>query len=182
MSVFIAKRLGLALITLWILSLIVFFAGQVLPGDPGRAILGPLAAQSAVEAAQPPARRRPAALTQYWDWISGFVHGDMGTSYQFRAPVRAVHQRGASASRSSWRVVAFVLVVPLSILGGVVAALNVGKAPDRIITVLGLSVSTRARVRLRDRAHHRLRDLAERAADLGARGRRGASLPSRSTT
>ena len=34
MAVFIAKRLGLALITLWILSLIVFFAGQVLPGDP----------------------------------------------------------------------------------------------------------------------------------------------------
>ena len=50
MTAFILKRLGLALITLWILSLIVFFAGQILPGDPGRAILGPLAAQSAVKA------------------------------------------------------------------------------------------------------------------------------------
>ena len=42
MTLFIAKRVGLALITLWILSLIVFFAGQVLPGrsrpgDPGAA-------------------------------------------------------------------------------------------------------------------------------------------------
>ena len=37
------------LLTLWFLSLIVFLAGQVLPGDPGRAILGPLAASSAVQ-------------------------------------------------------------------------------------------------------------------------------------
>lgn len=35
MSRYLLRRLGLAVITLWILSLIVFFAGQVLPGDPG---------------------------------------------------------------------------------------------------------------------------------------------------
>ena len=45
---FILKRLGFALITLWILSVIVFVLGQVLPSDPGRSILGPLAAPSAV--------------------------------------------------------------------------------------------------------------------------------------
>ena len=42
MATYILKRLGLALITLWLLSVIVFFATQVLPGDPGRAILGNL--------------------------------------------------------------------------------------------------------------------------------------------
>ncbi|HLK43575.1 MAG TPA: ABC transporter permease, partial [Thermoleophilia bacterium] len=47
MLTFILKRIGLALITLWILSVIVFFAGQLLPGDPGRAILGNLATKSA---------------------------------------------------------------------------------------------------------------------------------------
>src|SRR6059058_5949962 len=50
MAIFILKRIGLGLITLWILSLIVFFAAQILPGDPARAILGPLAAPSAVNA------------------------------------------------------------------------------------------------------------------------------------
>ncbi len=35
MASYILKRLGLALITLWILSVIVFFVGQLLPGDPG---------------------------------------------------------------------------------------------------------------------------------------------------
>jgi len=47
---FVLKRVGLALITLWILSVIVFFASQVLPGDPARAVLGPLAAPQAVAA------------------------------------------------------------------------------------------------------------------------------------
>jgi peptide/nickel transport system permease protein len=49
-ATYLLKRLGLALITLWLLSMIVFFALQVLPGDPGRSILGPLAAPSAVAA------------------------------------------------------------------------------------------------------------------------------------
>ena len=50
MARYLLKRLGLAIITLWILSVMIFFAGQVLPGDPGRAILGPFASQSAVTA------------------------------------------------------------------------------------------------------------------------------------
>jgi peptide/nickel transport system permease protein len=141
MSVFIAKRFGLALITLWILSLIVFFAGQVLPGDPGRATLGPLAAKSAVKALDHQFGVDRPLLTQYWSWISGFVHGDMGTSYQFRSPVEPFVSAALQHSLKL-AAVAFLIVVPLSILGGVVAALNVGRAPDRIITVLGLSAST----------------------------------------
>jgi peptide/nickel transport system permease protein len=141
MTVFLAKRLGLALITLWILSLIVFFAGQILPGDPGRAILGPLAAESAVKTLDHQLGVDQPLLTQYWTWISGFVHGDMGTSAQFRAPVEPFI---VSALQHSLKLaaVAFVLVVPISILGGVFAALHVGRPVDRIITILGLSFST----------------------------------------
>jgi peptide/nickel transport system permease protein len=141
LSVFIAKRFGLALVTLWILSLIVFFAGQVLPGDPGRATLGPLAARSAVKALDHQFGVDRPLLTQYWSWISGFVHGNMGESYQFRAPVEPFISAALQHSLKL-AAVAFLIVVPLSILGGVVAALNVGRAPDRIITVLGLSAST----------------------------------------
>jgi peptide/nickel transport system permease protein len=141
MFLYIAKRLGLALITLWILSLIVFFAGQVLPGDPGRAVLGPLAAESAVKQLDHQLGVDQPLLTQYWNWISGFVHGDMGMSTQFRSPVEPFIT-SAIAKSLELAIVAFVLVVPLSIVGGVVAALHVGKAPDRVITVLGLSFST----------------------------------------
>ena len=47
---FLATRLALSLITLWLLSVIVFAGGQLLPGDIGRAILGPLADARAVAA------------------------------------------------------------------------------------------------------------------------------------
>jgi peptide/nickel transport system permease protein len=65
----------------------------------------------------------------------------MGKSYQFRAPVEPYI---SSALQHSLKLaaVAFLIVVPLSILGGIVAALNVGRSIDRIITVLGLSAST----------------------------------------
>jgi peptide/nickel transport system permease protein len=141
MAISIAKRLGLAAITLWILSLIVFFAGQVLPGDPARSILGQLAPKSAIKALDHELGVDRPLLTQYWDWVSGFVHGDMGKSYEFRAPVEP-YISAALQHSLKLAAVAFVIVVPLSILGGIVAALNVGKAPDRIITVLGLSAST----------------------------------------
>jgi peptide/nickel transport system permease protein len=129
------------LLTLWLLSLIVFFAGQVLPGDPGRAILGPLASPSAVRALDHQLGVDRPLLTQYWSWISGLVHGDFGQSYQFRAPVWPFIQ-SALFNSIKLAALAFVIVVPLGIAGGVIAALNVGRAPDRIISVAGLSATT----------------------------------------
>ena len=53
---FILKRLGFALITLWILSVIVFFVGQILPGDPGRSILGSPRGAAGGRKPRPPTR------------------------------------------------------------------------------------------------------------------------------
>src|SRR3984885_6135958 len=75
-ATYILRRLGLALVTLWLLSVIVFFAGQVLPGDPGRAILGNLASPSAVAALDHQLGVDRPLVTQYWSWITGVVHGD----------------------------------------------------------------------------------------------------------
>jgi peptide/nickel transport system permease protein len=138
---YILKRLGLALLTLLLLSIIVFFAGQVLPGDPGRAILGPFAAESAVKALDQQLGVNRPILVQYWSWLTGILHGDLGTSYQFRAPVSTFL---VPALKNSLKLaaVAFVIVVPLSIVAGVLAALHRGKAVDRSISVAGLSLST----------------------------------------
>ncbi len=142
MAAFILKRIGLALITLWILSVIVFFVGQILPGDPGRSILGPLAAAAAVLALDRQLGVDRPLLTQYWDWISHFVRGDPR-----HAPISIRRRSGRSCwprsgARSSSGVLAFVIVVPLAIVGGVIAALNVGKPIDRVISVVGLSGTT----------------------------------------
>jgi peptide/nickel transport system permease protein len=138
---FVLKRLGLSVITLFLLSLLVFFAGQVLPGDPGRFILGPLAAHSAVVALDHQLGVDRPLVTQYWSWISGFVHGNMGTSYEFQTPVEPYIAHAALQSLKLAGL-AFILVVPLSIFGGVVAALRAGGPLDRIISVGGLSGST----------------------------------------
>jgi len=140
-ATYVLRRVGLALVTLWLLSVIVFFAGQVLPGDPGRAILGPLAAQSAVHALDTQLGVDRPLLTQYWSWITGLLHGDMGISYEFRSPV-APFVGAALVNSVKLAALAFIIVVPLSITGGVVAALRVGRATDRAISVTGLSAAT----------------------------------------
>jgi peptide/nickel transport system permease protein len=131
--------LPLALITLLVLSLIVFFGGQLLPGDVGRAVLGPLAdARSVAAFNHQMGVDRPLAV-QYWDWISHFAVGDMGTSYTFRSPV-APFIADALVNSLKLAGLAFVLVVPLGILGGVAAALKVGRWSDRAIIFAGQSL------------------------------------------
>jgi peptide/nickel transport system permease protein len=141
MATFLLRRLGLMILTLWILSMIVFFAGQVLPGDPGRAILGPFAAASAVHALDNSLGVNRPLITRYVSWIGGLLHGNMGTSYAYRTAVEPF-VRAALINSVKLAVLAFVIVVPLGILGGVVAALHAGRLADRVISVTGLSLAT----------------------------------------
>ena len=102
---------------------------------------GPLAAERAVLNLDRQLGLERPLLTQYWDWISHFVRGDPGTSYQYQAPIGPILL--AALGRSiKLGVLAFVIVVPLAIVGGVIAALNVGKPIDRVISVVGLSGTT----------------------------------------
>jgi peptide/nickel transport system permease protein len=134
---FILKRLGLALITLWLLSVIVFFLGQVLPSDPGRSILGPLAAPSAVQALDHQLGVDKPILTQYWHWITNFP----GTSNQYQAPIGPI-LTSALVRSLKLAIFAFIVVVPLGIIGGVISALNAGKPIDRTISIVGQSMLT----------------------------------------
>ncbi len=138
---FILKRVGLALVTLWILSVIVFLVVQVLPGDPGRSILGPLATPGAVRALDHQLGVDKPVLSQYWTWISHFVRGHPGQSYHYQTAIGPM-LTGALGRSLKLAALAFILVVPLGILGGVVAALKVGRPLDRIISTVGLSATT----------------------------------------
>ena len=135
----LARKLPLALITLLVLSLVVFFGGQLLPGDVGRAVLGPLADARAVAAFDHQVGVDRPAVIQYLDWIGHFLRGDMGVSYTFRAPVRPLIL-DALVNSMKLAGLAFVLIVPIGIAGGVVAALNVGRWGDKAIVVIGQSL------------------------------------------
>lgn len=126
--------------TLWLLSLLVFAGGRMLPGNVGRAMLGPFADQKAVDVLNHEMGTDRPLLVQYGDWISGFVTGDLGLSYAYRSPV-APFLTTALTNSAKLAAVAFLLVVPLGILGGVIAALYRGRAADRIITVAGMSAT-----------------------------------------
>jgi peptide/nickel transport system permease protein len=136
----VVRRAALSLITLWLLSAIVFAGGQLLPGDVARAILGPLADPRAVANLSRQLGLDRPLLIQYWDWVSHFVTGDMGQSYAYRAPV-AGFVLTALAYSVKLGAVAFVLVVPLSITAGVWSALRAGRPVDRMIGLIALSAT-----------------------------------------
>jgi len=138
---YLLRRIGLAIVTLWILSLMVFFAGQILPGDPARAILGPLAAPSAVRHLDHQLGVDRPLVVQYVGWLGGLLHGNMGTSYEYQSPVEPFI-RAALFNSAKLAALALVVIIPLGILGGVIAALNYGGAVDRVITLTGSSAAT----------------------------------------
>lgn len=137
---FLATRLVLSAITLWLLSVIVFAGGQLLPGDIGRAILGPLADARAVAALDHQLGVDRPLVTQYVEWITHFVRGDMGLSYAYREPV-GPFIGDALAHSAKLGLLAFVVVVPLGIAGGVWAAMHAGRWLDRLISITGLSAT-----------------------------------------
>jgi peptide/nickel transport system permease protein len=79
-------------------------------------------------------------FVRYGDWIGGVAQGDLGESYTQRRPVSDI-VGPALENSAKLAVLAFLLVVPLAILGGAIAALNEGKFRDRFISVGGLSAT-----------------------------------------
>jgi peptide/nickel transport system permease protein len=140
MARFLLKRVALGLVTLFLLSIVIFLAAQVLPGDVGRRILGPFADQQSVDALNHKLGTDRSLIAQYWDWITSFVTGDLGRSARDNRPVTEVLFTPLVDS-AKLALLAFVIVVPLAVLGGVTAALHEGTARDRMISVGGLSAT-----------------------------------------
>jgi peptide/nickel transport system permease protein len=137
---FILRRVLLAIVTLFLLSLIVFVSAQVLPGDVARNILGPFADQRSVDQLNERLGTDRSIIVQYWDWITGVFTGDMGVSLAFRRPVEDVIGP-ALVNSAKLALLAFLIVVPLAVIGGVYAALREGSFRDRLISIGGLSAT-----------------------------------------
>jgi peptide/nickel transport system permease protein len=137
---YVTRRLVLGLVSLLLLSMLVFAAAQVLPGSPGRIVLGREATPNAVkEFNEGLGVDRPLPV-RYVDWLFGAIRGDFGANYGDGRPV--TDDLIPALKRSLFLVVyAFVLCIPVSILAGVIAALRRGRPTDRAITVTGLSLA-----------------------------------------
>ena len=140
MGKFVLKRIGLALVTLFIVTTAIFFMTHILPGNAAERLLGPFAERENVIALEKKLGLDKPVYVQYSKWLGEALSGNLGESVQFRSPVSDLL---LPALGYSFRLaaMAFLIVVPLSILGGVIAAINRGKTVDRVITVGGLSAA-----------------------------------------
>jgi len=137
---YILKRLGLALFTLVLLSMIVFAAAQLLPGNIASAILGRNASQEAIDELNHQLGTDRPIVVQYADYMWGVLHGDLGVSYALQIPAWDVMEP-ALVNSLKLAALAFVIVVPISILGGIIAGLRYGTLADRSISNVGLSLT-----------------------------------------
>src|SRR3954447_10509489 len=113
---FIFRRLLLGLLVMFLVSVIVFASTQAL-GDPARAILGRDATPDRLAALHRQLHLDSSKLGQYFQWLGGFLRGDLGTSLSSGQPVTEV--LGTRIANSAVLVVlAAVISVPLSIAIG----------------------------------------------------------------
>jgi len=140
MKKYILKRIGLSAITVSIVAVIVFFMTHILPGNVARRYLGRDATpDDIVHFNKMYGLDRP-LVAQLFSWIKDLLSGNFGNSMQYNRPVSEILLPAIGYS-SKLAGLAFLIIVPISIVGGIGAAMKRGKALDRLITVGGLSAA-----------------------------------------
>jgi peptide/nickel transport system permease protein len=141
MARFIARRLLLSLLTLWLLASIVFIIVNVLPNDVGRTILGPFAPQESVDAFNEKLGTNRPILVRYVDSIVGVFTLDFGDSFVNGKPVlpQLADAIGRSAKLAG---LALLITIPIAIAAGLFAARRRDRPADRAIVLLGVTSSS----------------------------------------
>jgi len=139
MTRFLLRRSALLLLTLWLMSIVVFVAAQIVPGDVAHTILGQYATPDSVRALRAQLGLDEPAPVQYLRWIGGFVTGQWGASPSYDTPIASLIP-GRLGNSLILTVAALVVIVPLSIALGMVAALRQDRLADRLISIIGLSL------------------------------------------
>jgi len=141
MARYLARRLLLALVTLWLLVTIVFTISNVLPRDVGRTILGPFAPQESVDALNERLGTNRPLYIRYAESIAGIVTLDFGESFVSGQPV--LPQILAAAGRSAKLAgLALLITIPTAIAAGLYAARRRDRKMDRAIVLLGVTSSS----------------------------------------
>jgi peptide/nickel transport system permease protein len=133
----VLRRLGLGLLTLWLVSLVVFAAVLALPGDAATAILGKEATPDRVAALRDQLHLNDSVVSQYVQWLGGLLTGDLGTSAATQEPVSDL--LSDRVGNSVFLVlVASLVAIPLSLLIGVWTAMRRDRAADHVTSTATL--------------------------------------------
>ena len=127
------KRIMLGLITMWIVSVMVFTATEILPGDVATAIMGKSATPAALQSIRKELGLDQPALVRYGGWLMDIVSGDLGNSLATGRKITELI--GERLSNTILLAVATALfAVPLSIFLGLFAAMFPGSFFDRSVS------------------------------------------------
>lgn len=115
---YLMKKLGTLLLTVLIVSFLVFLSFQVIPGDPAVHMLGTNATPQKVEALREQLGLNRPLLIRYAEWLLSFFFGDMGISYSYGTPVRSMLV-GKLPITITLTVMSFLLIILFSIPLGI---------------------------------------------------------------
>jgi peptide/nickel transport system permease protein len=137
----IRRRLAIGVVTLFLVSVVVFLATEVLPGNAAYAILGRNATPARVRALEVALHLNRGVLGQYWSWVSGLFTGNPGHSLVNGQPVW-----GYAEPRIINSAVLVFVVGAIGALAGVaigaVAALRKDGWLDHVTSVIALAVTS----------------------------------------
>lgn len=130
----IARRIGAGILTLLIVSAVVFFITSLLPGDAAQMILGQNATPETVAALRQQLGLDQPLLMRYFHWLTGMVQGDFGTSFASHLPVsQLVAQRIPATFELAG--ITTLICVPLALIIGIITAMNRGSRLDRALVI-----------------------------------------------
>jgi peptide/nickel transport system permease protein len=133
---FIVNRISSMVVTMLVISILVFLIAEVVPVDPARNALGRYATEEAVQDLRERMGLDRPALVRYVDWLAGVLQGDFGISIHYQRPVGQLI--AARLQRSLiLAALGFAFMIPTGLLLGSIAGINEGKLIDRILSVMG---------------------------------------------
>ena len=132
-------RLLVALLTLLIVSFVVFGATQILPGDVAEVLLGQSATPEAVAGLRAAMHLNDPAILRYLRWLGGLLSGDLGISYANNRPIAQLIA-GRLANSLELAAATAVFSVPIALTLGITSAMLRGSLYDRTVTIATITV------------------------------------------
>ena len=134
---YLLRRALTLLLVLFGLSILIFIIARIVPGDPARIALGPLATATQVEELREEMGLNASFPVQLWSYLSGLVQGDLGKSLLTSRPVMD-DIRGALPATFELVLVTIILQILISIPLGVMAAIYRNTWVDNFLRVISL--------------------------------------------
>lgn len=132
---YVIKKAVATVVTLFAVTLFVFLAFHLISGDPATSILGTEATPVKLAALREEMGLNDPVIVQYGRWAFDFIKGDMGTSYSYRMPVEEMIVNKIPVTLTL-TVLAFLLMIVISIPLGIYTAKHAGGVADRVIYIL----------------------------------------------